>query len=59
MSFWGLGGCYVLQKQPKPGYFKQFRNPGQNMSPRRGTFSHLIVRVVLGGFKGVAILGRF
>ncbi len=33
----------VQHKQPTPGYFRQFRNPVQNMSPGSGTSGHFIV----------------
>ncbi len=31
----------VQHKQPTPGYFGQFRNPGQNVSPGSGMSGHL------------------
>ncbi len=34
----------VLHKQPKPGYFRQIRNPGQDVSPENGTSGHLTLK---------------
>ncbi len=42
--------------QDSPGYFRQFRNPGQNMSPGSGTSGHLIIWVSENGDNGELFL---
>ncbi len=37
----------VQRKQPKPGYFRQFRNPGQNVSLGSVMSGHLIKNILM------------